>query len=44
MCDVDETAERVLWECRRVEEEKRAILVEDAVEDVRHGLREVMEK
>lgn len=36
-CDVDETVEHVLWKCRRLEEERRVLLCEDAVEDGRLG-------
>lgn len=34
---------RMLWECRRFEEERREFLSGDVGEDVRLGLREAME-
>lgn len=40
---MDEKAEHVLWESRRFEEKRREFLIEDAVEDVRLRVREVME-
>lgn len=41
-CDVMCTR-RMLWECRRSEEERREFLSGDVGEDVRLGLREAME-
>lgn len=35
--DVDETLEHVLWKCRRLEQGRRVLPCEDAVEDVRFG-------
>lgn len=40
--DLDETVEHVLWECRRFEEKRKEFPGEDAVEDVRFDLKEVI--
>lgn len=40
---MNETTEHELWECCRFEEERREVVGEDAIEDVKLGLREVVE-
>lgn len=42
-CDEDKTTEFVLWECCRFEEDRREFMGEDFVENVKLGLREVLE-